>query len=472
MLYETFKSEVLSQLNADVGITVAFSGGSDSVALLHLFWRLKRERGYMVNAVHVEHGIRGQLSLRDAEFAESFCQKIGIPLQIVHIDVPSYQKINPSISIEEAARLLRYKALKENATKFNSQVIALGHHADDQIETILLNILRGTGISGLTGIQKVREEDGFLYFRPLLDFTKDDILVYCQKNHLNYVDDETNFETDYTRNRLRLQLLPLLETYNPAFKKTILRLKEAAEETEAYLDSQLAREEINVYSSLGPNKTFLKINLDEISKLPTILVKRLLRQLVKEITGFYPDYNTVLSLESLTNERLGSSYHQLSADLVASREYNTLYLAQSFALLPEPEIIFKKDSSGTLTKKDWYLEYQTLPKEKIDLGMSTPLSEVVDEEKLIKPLKLRTRKPGDIFFPLGALGPKKLKDFFIDLKVPKRLRKQIPLLVDTEDNIVWVVGFRISEAYKVDENTKHCLVLRIVRSCQAGSPVL
>jgi len=128
MLYETFKSEVLSQLNADVGITVAFSGGSDSVALLHLFWRLQRELGFKVNAVHVEHGIRGQLSLRDAKFAESFCQEFAIPLQIVHLDVPSYQTVNPSISIEEAARLLRFKALRENATKFNSKVIALGRN--------------------------------------------------------------------------------------------------------------------------------------------------------------------------------------------------------------------------------------------------------------------------------------------------------------------------------------------------------
>jgi len=471
MLYETFKREVLSQLNKPVGITVAFSGGSDSVALLHLFWRLKKEVGLRLNAVHVEHGIRGQSSLRDAEFAKTFCQGLAIPLQIVHLDVLGYQQENAGISVEETARLLRFQALREKATEKTSTIIALGHHADDQIETILLNILRGTGISGLRGIQKIREEDGFFYFRPLLDFTKSDILTYCRKNHLDYVDDETNFETDYTRNRLRLELIPLLETYNPAFKKTLLRLKEAAEETEAFLDSQLAKESINVYYSKEPNKSFLQVNLNEISKLPVILSKRLLRQLVKELTGFYPDYNTVLTLEALANESRGSSYHELGANLVASREYNTLYLASNFALLPEPEFVFKKDKTGLITR-DWHLEFQTLAKEKIDLELSTALSEVVDEEKVLKPLKLRTRKPGDIFYPLGALGPKKLKDFFIDLKVPKRLRGQIPLLVDAKDRIVWVVGFRISEVYKVDENTKQCLVLRIVRSCQAGSPVL
>ncbi len=155
-----------------------------------------------------------------------------------------------------------------------------------------------------------------------------------------------------------------------------------------------------------------------------------------------------------------------------SREYHKLFLAYDWETLPEPRTLLAIDQEGQLVDPGWKLEINSLAKDKINLGLSTPYSEIIDEDKVKPPLRLRKRKNGDLFYPLGAKGEKKLKDFFIDLKVPKRIRDRIPILVDAEDRIIWVVGFRISELGKVDENTNRYLQLRIVQSCQAGSPVL
>lgn len=478
MLYDAFKNNLIAMFSemdlSPKTVTIAFSGGADSVVLLDLFLRFKKEDGLLVSAIHVEHGIRRGSSKEDADFAERFCRERSIPIKVVHIDVPGYVKRHPGISTEEAARLLRYSSLKEMSQHFNSSVIALGHHADDQVETILLNILRGTGISGLRGIHNVRKEDGFVFLRPLLRFEKKDILKYCENHDLPYVDDETNFETEYTRNRVRLELIPFLESFNPAVKDAILRLNEIAEETELFLDEELTRHSVDVIKSAS--RELVVIDLLEYSKIQPLLAKRLLRQVVKDLTGYFPDFNTAISLEMIAREHKGSIYQQLEKDLVVSREYDRLCLAISFDYLPDPEFILESTRENSeeenLIFNRWRLESKLLPKEKVDLTLSTSLSEAFDYEKIKEPLKIRTRRPGDVFHPLGSAGTKKLKDFLIDLKVPKRFRDKIPLLVDAEDNIVWVVGFRISEAYKVDENTKQCLFLRIVQSCQVGSPVL
>ncbi len=451
-----------------VKVIVAFSGGSDSVALLHLFWRVKKEFAWEIKAVHIEHGIRGASSQKDADFAVCWAKERGIPLEVEHINVPEYVKKNSGISIEEAARKLRYEVLKKKAEIFGSSVIALGHHADDQVETILLNILRGSGLAGIRGINLLRQESGFNYLRPLLGFTKQEILDYCTYHQLQFVDDETNFQTDYTRNRVRLELLPLLQSYNPQVKEALLRLGEAAGETEKYLDDELKKAEVPLLKGPG----WLGVDLNQIIHLHPLLKKRLFRQMVRDLTGYFPDFKASEALESLAKEMEGTSYYYLSSGLVVSREYHKLFLAYDWETLPEPRTLLAIDQEGQLVDPGWKLEINSLAKDKINLGLSTPYSEIIDEDKVKPPLRLRKRKNGDLFYPLGAKGEKKLKDFFIDLKVPKRIRDRIPILVDAEDRIIWVVGFRISELGKVDENTNRYLQLRIVQSCQAGSPVL
>lgn len=468
LLYESFKRTLSTLFKEPVKVIVAFSGGSDSVALLHLFWRVRKEFPWEIKAVHIEHGIRGASSQKDADFAVCWAKKWGIPLEVEHINVPEYVKKNQGISTEEAARKLRYEVLKKKAQIYGSSVIALGHHADDQVETILLNILRGSGLAGLRGINLLREEAGFSYLRPLLGFTKQEILDYCTYHQLQFVDDETNFQTDYTRNRVRLELLPLLQSYNPQVKEALLRLGEAAEETEKYLDDELNNAKIPLLKGPG----WLGVELNQINHLHPLLKKRLYRQMVQKLTGYFPDYKALMALESLTKEMKGTNYYCLGSGLVASREYHRLFLAYDWETLPEPKTLLAIAKEGQLVDPGWKVEINSLTKEKINLGLSTPYSEIIDEDKIKSPLRLRKRKNGDLFYPLGAKGEKKLKDFFIDLKVPKRIRDRIPLLVDAEDRIIWVVGFRISELVKVDENTNRCLQLRIVQSCQAGSPVL
>ncbi|MDD2430260.1 MAG: tRNA lysidine(34) synthetase TilS [Firmicutes bacterium] len=478
MLYEAFKKEMLQLLalsNDKVqSVVAAFSGGADSVALLHLLWRLEKEKAISLSAVHIEHGIRGRSSLDDAEFAKKICEKLVVPLEIVHISVPDYVEKHSGISVEEAARVLRYRALKERARSVNSNLLLFGHHSDDQVETILLNILRGSGISGLRGIPKTRKDEEFYYFRPLLGFSKKDILDYCKSYSLEYVEDETNFEADYKRNRIRLELLPILETYNPSIKNALLKLSQTASETEDFINEKMAE----VMPQAKRCDKYLAFDLKDYDKMPTTFRKQYLRNLVKEITGNFPDYSTTVALEQIAENQAGSRYLRLSSRLVVSREYDMVYLAKDFEFLPEPKFLFNKDENGLYSlgdcnvHRDWQIKVEFVTEELVDLRKSTPYLETLDEKKLLRPLMLRTRKAGDVFYPLGAKGPKKLKDFFIDLKIPKRIRGRIPLVVDANDQIIWVVGFRISDLVKVDENTEKYLTLRIVQSCHAGSPVL
>lgn len=472
MLYDAFKKELLQLLamveseKARKGIAVAFSGGSDSVALLHLLLRFGKEQQLPIYAVHVEHGIRGQTSLDDADFAKSFCRKLAVPLEVVHIDVPGYVAKNSGVSVEEAARTLRYAALKQKAGDFGVSAICFGHHMDDQVETVLLNILRGTGVAGLRGIPRFRRDGGVCYLRPLLGFSKQKILAYCKDWNLEFAQDETNLEMDYTRNRVRLELIPYLETYNPSVKAALHRLSQAAGEIEDFLDEKVSE----ISSRIIRGEKYIGLDLTDYDKMPLVLQKKVLRSLVKELTGNFPDHAQTALLEEIAQKREGSSYHQLTGQLVASREYDLLYLATCFESLPEPKFLFSEDENGLYSYKDWHLEVVARDGKPV-LG-SMPFCETVDGDKLSLPLDVRCRKPGDVFHPLGAKGAKKLKDFFIDLKIPKRVRNRVPLVVDAKGNIIWVVGFRISDLVKVDENTEKYITLRIVSSCHLDSPVL
>ena len=262
-------------------VTVGFSGGADSVCLLSVLWDLAAVLGITVKAVHVNHNLRGEEALRDEKFCEMFCKEREIPFKAVSVDVPAFQK-ERGLSLEEAARILRYEVLEKEA---GEGPVATAHHADDQAETVLLNLLRGTGLLGLRGMESKRGP----VIRPLLPFSKDEILSYIDSHGLSFVTDSTNLENDAARNRIRNVILPELKKINAEAPEHILLAGEKAGEADAFLRG-LAGEKASAYEVNGGVLVIPKKNL---AKEPRILKRYVIIEALKRIPVPLKDWGEV-----------------------------------------------------------------------------------------------------------------------------------------------------------------------------------
>lgn len=441
-------------------VLAGVSGGPDSVALLHLLQRLKEELGFELYASHLNHMFRGEEAVADARLVEGLTGEWGIPLISEKINVPEYLK-NSKLSPQIGAREIRYRFFKDSASKMGANRIALGHHADDQAETVLINLIRGSGITGLKGIPPVREG---LYIRPLMGIRRIQIEEYCRSFGIPYRMDSSNLKTIYFRNRIRLELIPLLEEkYNPAVVESLNRLADLAREEDMLLDSiSRAAYEDSVDHSAEDRIVF---SLDKIKCYPTAVRRRVVRIAVRRLAGYdvIPGYGHTDRVEDIINSGINRGRVDLPGGISTVIRYRLLEIIKNKNEneVPFYEYMLEIPGITCIQEIGRIIIADIVNASAVDEPRRFNGNEaLLDLDRINGALFVRRRKEGDIFSPLGTEGRVKLKKFLIDQKVPREKRDSIPIVTCGND-IVWVGGLRPGHNYRVTEKTQNCLLLKM-----------
>ena len=419
-------------------VIAAVSGGADSVCLLHLLVGLRKELHIGVSAVHVHHGIRGEEADRDASFTEELCRSLGVPCLVVRKDVPGYAARH-SMSLEEAGRYLRYEAFGEEARRLGGAKIAVAHHSGDQAETILHNLLRGSSLKGLGGMEPVR--DGII--RPLLTCSREEILDYLGQNGLTYCEDSTNAGGDYTRNRLRNVIIPqLVSEINHGAVEHIIRAGDMIGQADAYIKKAAVRE-LEVHGQWEEERAGM--DTDVLKELDGIVGSYVIMEMITRLGGSSKDITSrhVALVRELLDKEVG-------ARLNARRSYTKLWIERENKSTPVdniPEIPLPTPVFTVLERE----KHQKFPENEY--------TKWFDYDKIKGTLSVRTRQTGD-YITLRDGKRKTVKSYMIDEKIERELRDGIPLLAEG-NHVLWIVGYRISEYYKITEETKKILQVQM-----------
>jgi len=494
-------------------VVVGVSGGADSVCLIHVLAKWRKRLGIKLHIAHLNHQLRGVESEADAKYVSDLAGSLGgIPITIDRQDVAAY-RTERNCSLEEAARELRYAFLARVARESGANRIAIGHTRDDQVETILMHILRGTGITGLCGLAPCSpmaydsqgmslpasplslpvsplslraKRSNLLVIRPLLDIIREETTSYCQEHQLASRIDSSNLSPSFFRNRLRLQLLPLLRQYNPSVDQALLRLADIAKEDRALIEQQ-ASELWNEVARQENNAIYL--DRKQIASLPIALQRQLLRAAVTRLAGDTRDIEAshIEAARSLLNKPVGKRI-SLPHGLICQGGYSEIVIARPPSVIaseawqsqlppcPFPSLPgeFPLKVPGKTVLPGWKV-IASIVREPVasrslpgDLSTSegTYQSNLVADFDLHKTgteLFVRQRRPGDRFQPLGMSMPKKLYEFMIDAKIPRSWRGHIPIVCSPQQ-IIWVAGWRIDDRVKTTEASKEILHLEFIQS--------
>ena len=470
---------------------LAVSGGCDSMAMMVCLASMA-QTGQLtfakLHVAHLDHQLRGDESAADAAFVREQAQKLGLPFTLETMDVARLAAADKE-SIELTARRLRYEFLARLARQHSCTKIALAHNADDNAETILHRILRGTGIRGLAGIPAVRSLPGedLCFIRPLLSIPRAAIEEYEAQNQIPSRHDRTNLSRAYTRNRIRLDLLPLLkQQYNPQVVDALLRLGRIAEEAGGTLEMDTAaalqtlileRTDHSITLPLELLQTKTRAELAQIIRAAMDLL-----QIPQQQIGF----RQIAAILNLIQTRNGDETLLLPAALIVERTANQLILLRQDSSRLETESAPPLSPAaislpGRTSLAPGYIRFDPSDGEKPISALDTQLldstaeilasfrktkkncEEILDYDAIREPLLLRTWQEGDRFWPLGAAGDKTLGDFFTDVKIPAPLRRRIPLLCD-QAGILWVLGLRIAHRARITPQTTRILRLTILSS--------
>jgi tRNA(Ile)-lysidine synthase len=440
------------------------------MCLLHLLHNFR----FSVIAAHLDHKIRAT-SGDDAIFVHNYCQSNKIPYILQELNVKKYCK-EKKLSIEEGARNQRYGFLFDSAKEYKAQGVLIAHHSEDQVETILMHFLRGAGLSGLKGMKEITFLTQFSktipLIRPLLVFSRRQIENYCEENHIPFVTDQTNTDTTIFRNKLRHDLIPLLEEYNPRFKEVILRGSMSLYADFDFINEMVVSELENII--VLQHSSHVILDLDAIRGMSTGFrwnaLRRVLKILRNDIRDF--DFDTICRLDEFLLQE-STKRLELAGGLEARKTSGNLMICDSDYESPvieypqsTEEVYLTAFPLDIKMANNWVLavletSYEEVNKQKIYFGK--PYDIYIDSESVRGQLILRNPNPGDRIQPLGLDGHHaKISDIFINRGIPIEARLAYPLICDSE-RIVWIPGVTISEWCKVTENTKKILHLKMIK---------
>lgn len=430
-------------------ILVAVSGGPDSTFLLHVLYELKETYSIDLHVAHLNHGLREEAD-EDAKFVKEMAASLGLPCTVKREDVRAFAN-SEGLSIEDGARRIRYKFLENQRKKFKNDKIATGHTANDEVETLILRIARGTGLRGLLLIPpKIGN-----IIRPLIEIKREDIIKFLNERSISYRIDPSNYDIRYKRNLVRSKIVPILKEINLNFVDSIIKMRESLERDEKFINEQTEK----VLNKLIKHKEDRKITLDLLKfSHYNNLKRRIIRksiELVKgdltKITSKHIEYALMLaekgktgSIIDLPDINVEKGYKELSF-VLKSPTIENVRNGEKQLIIPGSIDAFDMRFETYILKNKNELEYR---------------DDIVyfDLDNIAPPIIVRSRRAGDTFSPFGG-GTKKLKDFFIDSKIPRQQRDKIPIVADKKD-ILWVVGYRRTNKAKIKETTKNILCIR------------
>lgn len=425
-------------------LLVAVSGGPDSVCLAHIMHQLSESWGWSLVIAHLEHGLREAASWGDAMFVQRLAAQLGWPVRIERRDIQSVLARQGG-SVQDVCRQERHAFLQQTAQDCNAQAILVAHHAGDQAETVLLHLVRGAGLAGIAGMAACEMARGdTAYVRPLLRENRSAILAYLRERSIGFRVDATNATTDYARNRLRLEIMPLLASVNPRVEAALGRSAELLQAEEHYLNqvTEAAWQQSNFeQNSLG-------LDVSQLASKPLAIQRRLLRLLWQELSGGPQDltFAHVESALALLQQKVGNIV-SWPLDWLVRRSYDRLIWERG--QVEANNDVFVLPVPGSVSLPRGQLEARVVNSSNFAGYESDPNVAYCDLTVLgVNELQVRYWHPGDYFHPLGLSGSKKLQDFFTDIKLDRRERERVPLIMRGEE-IVWVAGLRLDDRWKV-----------------------
>ncbi|MGH7166676.1 MAG: tRNA lysidine(34) synthetase TilS [Nitrospiraceae bacterium] len=456
-------------------ILVAVSGGPDSVALLSLLTALAPSWNLTLLGVHINHGLRGDESEEDARFVSALCERLGIRLVIERVDLAEAAARPKGQSLQELARDRRYAAMARVASELSADKLALGHTADDQAETLIMWMLRGSGTGGLAGIPVAR---GPLFIRPLLEITRAEILEYLTAEGITFRSDSSNTASLYLRNRVRHGLLPAFKRFNPGVVKVLMRQADILREEDRCLE-RLTAAHLTALSCTEADGRVL-VDRDGLLALPLALQRRVIRAVIRRVTGMNkgPTFGAVRTvLERVVQGQTGCSI--TVQDALIAREYNRVRFGPARRARDGGQKTGRVGGTrpaaltvGVPSSQIWEPTGQSM---RLSFGKSpavgcgsgpnrTSHQALLDADRFTMPLLIRSWQPGDAFRPFGMGGRrKKLQDLFADLKLPREQRGRVPLLVAPE-GILWVAGLRADERFAATASTTRTVIAELLDS--------
>lgn len=450
--------EACHMLDGVQNIAAGVSGGPDSMCMLHILHRLRERYHYRLVAVHVHHGIRGQAADEDMEYVKQCCGKWGIEIRFFCYRVEE-QAAEWHMSTEEAGRKIRYDCFSEVLKSLGGGKIAVAHNSEDSSETVLLNLFRGTGIRGLTGIRPVRQN----VIRPVLCLKRAEIQEYLRENRIDYRTDATNNEDLYTRNKIRNKVMPYVyENINAKASEHIFQMAHVLDEICEYMEKQA---DMAYQASIWQKEKSYIVDIAKITQYDKVLQKMVYRKAIlalagklKDITATHVDMIMEL-MAGETGKKIDLPYH-----IICEKQYSKVLIYR-----------FQKCESHTFFCVEYNMKgfeeerIEILPEQKgairIKLVKNVRRNRKIQEKMYTKWLnydilkngfQIRTRKPGDYIVINRQGGRKKLKDYFINLKIPREEREHI-LLIAKGSEIFWIIGYRVSEDCRISENTENIL---------------
>lgn len=444
-------------------VVVAVSGGPDSTALLHVLYRLAAEWDLELVAAHVDHRFRGEQSAQEGEQVRRLANRLGIPCESASIDLPQHIALTNE-NAQAAARKKRYAFLREVAERTGADAIALGHHADDQAETMLMRLVQGTGPTGLAGMPICRKEGQFRLIRPLLKLPKSSLIEYCREHELEFAVDPSNLKPVYFRNRIRMEMIPLLKEMNPQMVTALSRLSDVLTVENQYLDQQTEEAYTSIVRREGDKfsftrNSFLSLHLALQRRLITLILRYL------SLAELPYDHTKIEAIqEAIEKETPPSLRLDIGQGIQLIREYEQISILKKSRPDTEIEYMYRLQmppcelyvpEAGVTFRLHVQSAHPPSGPEPIPQTDAHALR--LDFDRVQFPLYIRNRRPGDRMRIAGLNGSKKVKDIFIDAKLPPSLRRRIPLLTDSRGEILWIPGVRRSEHALVTETTQRIL---------------
>ncbi|MBO9597341.1 MAG: tRNA lysidine(34) synthetase TilS [Cohnella sp.] len=445
-----------------IAVLAAVSGGPDSMALLHLLRTMSEHTPFRIIVAHANHQFRGAESDAEEQLVRSVAGRWELPFESAALNVPAFIE-ETGMNAQSAARERRYLFLREVAREYRCTHLLLGHHADDQAETVLMRVIRGTGPGGLSGIPYRRREEEMELIRPLLRITKGELLAYCKRNEVPFAVDSSNADRHYFRNAIRLDVIPMLEAYNPGLKTSLVRLAELAAADDAYLETE-TRKALELCATAGSEG--FQVRLRPFRALHVALQRRLVKLILSCSAALERQMEYRLVEDVVSNmalEHASAARLELGGGWELVREYDEVYIGPIRPVHTAYGYPVEAHTHGVVIEETGERFAIERLQGAVNAASSRSLQAFFDADELRYPLLFRSRRPGDVIEPYGLNGSKKVQDMFVDAKVPRHRRDSFPLLVDGDGRVLWIPGMRRSRHALITADTRSTLRIALDR---------